>query len=85
MSGLMGVFKLYTNKMLNIWNFTSSGSDEGTIPLEIYQNLVYYYSNDGDIIIQGQLEPIYLYENKILDGRNIYKAFIELEKTPIYQ
>src|SRR5271169_3947313 len=38
-----------------------------------------------DIRKNGLIEPIWLYEDKILDGRNRYKACLEIGVTPIFE
>lgn len=39
----------------------------------------------NDIAINGLREPIYLYEGKIIDGRNRYNACLETGVKPIYR
>ena len=39
----------------------------------------------ADIASNGQLEPIWVYDNKIIDGRNRYRACVDLGIEPKYQ
>lgn len=39
----------------------------------------------ADIAANGLLEPIWLYEGKILDGRNRYRACVDVGTTPMFQ
>ena len=44
-----------------------------------------YEALKQDIKDNGQLEPIWIYDNQIIDGRNRYRACIDLEIEPIYK
>ena len=39
----------------------------------------------ADIASNGQLEPIWVYDSKIIDGRNRYRACVDLGIKPKYQ